>query len=171
MRWKHVNRSVGCFPSRGNHMEKGSFQDGNPMEICCKLVVSMWFPLCFPLREIAFFTQWSEIEEGKLDSLNQVRNWEDVFAVFFSVVRAYHSNPFGFKRSYMSSLQRVNFFTSRYVDIVSVDSSGNIAIQQQQHHQQQHLHSINTDKNNNNNNFISRHKRQHTTQYIIKEVR
>lgn len=112
----------------------------------------------------------SEIEEGKLDSLNQVRNWEDVFAVFFSVVRAYHSNPFGFKRS-MSSLQRVNFFTSRYVDIVSVDSSGNIAIQQQQqHHQQQHLHSINTDKNN-NNNFISRHKRQHTTQYIIKEVR
>lgn len=115
----------------------------------------------------------SEIEEGKLDSLNQVRNWEDVFAVFFSVVRAYHSNPFGFKRSYMSSLQRVNFFTSRYVDIVSVDSSGNIAIQQQQqqHHQQQHLHSINTDKNNNNNNFISRHKRQHTTQYIIKEVR
>ena len=112
----------------------------------------------------------SEIEEGKLDSLNQVRNWEDVFAVFFSVVRAYHSNPFGFKRSYMSSLQRVNFFTSRYVDIVSVDSSGNIAIQQQQHHQQQHLHSINTDKNN-NNNFISRHKRQHTTQYIIKEVR
>ena len=27
------------------------------MEICCKLVVSMWFPLCFPLREIAFFTQ------------------------------------------------------------------------------------------------------------------
>ena len=88
----------------------------------------------------------SEIEEGKLDSLNQVRNWEDVFAVFFSVVRAYHSNPFGFKRSYMSSLQRVNFFTSRYVDIVSVDSSGNIAIQQQQHHQQQHLHSINTDK-------------------------
>lgn len=25
----------------------------------------------------------SEIEEGKLDSLNQVRNWEDVFAVFF----------------------------------------------------------------------------------------
>ena len=38
----------------------------------------------------------SEIEEGKLDSLNQVRNWEDVSAVFFSVVRAYHSNPFGF---------------------------------------------------------------------------
>ena len=38
-------------------MEKGSFQDGNPMEICCKPVVSMWFPLCFPLREIAFFTQ------------------------------------------------------------------------------------------------------------------
>ena len=29
------------FPLEGNHMEKGSFQDGNPMEICCKLVVSM----------------------------------------------------------------------------------------------------------------------------------
>ena len=27
----------------------------------------------------------SEIEEGKLDSLNQVRNWEDVFSTFFQL--------------------------------------------------------------------------------------
>ena len=33
------------FPFEGNHLEKGSFQDGNPMEICCKLVVSLMFPL------------------------------------------------------------------------------------------------------------------------------
>ena len=46
------------FPLDGNHMEKGSFQDGNPIELCCKLVVSMWFLLCFPWREIPFFTQW-----------------------------------------------------------------------------------------------------------------
>ena len=46
------------FPLEGNHMEKGNFQDGNPMEICCKLVVSMWFPLCLPWREMYFFTQY-----------------------------------------------------------------------------------------------------------------
>ena len=32
------------FPLEGNHMEKGSFQDGNPME----LVVNLWFPCGFP---------------------------------------------------------------------------------------------------------------------------
>ena len=36
------------FPLEGNHMDEDSFQDGNPMEIGCKLVISMWFPLCFP---------------------------------------------------------------------------------------------------------------------------
>ena len=33
------------FPLEVNHMEKGSFQDGKPIDLCCKLVVSMWFPL------------------------------------------------------------------------------------------------------------------------------
>lgn len=33
----------------------------------------------------------SEIEEGKLDSLNQVRNWEDVFSTFFQLCE--HSIP------------------------------------------------------------------------------
>ena len=47
LRWKHVNRSVGCFPSKGNHMEQGSFQDGNPMEICCKLGCNLC-NLCSP---------------------------------------------------------------------------------------------------------------------------
>ena len=40
--WKPERR---VFPLEGNHMEKGSFQDGNPMEICCILVVSLMFPL------------------------------------------------------------------------------------------------------------------------------
>ena len=52
-----------CFQS----MEKGSFQDGNPIEICCKLVVSMWFPICFPLREIALFTQCSRLHSLRIN--------------------------------------------------------------------------------------------------------
>lgn len=37
----------------------------------------------------------SEIEEGKLDSLNQVRNWEDVFAVFFQLCEHIIRIPLG----------------------------------------------------------------------------
>ena len=36
-------------------MEIGSFQDGNPMEICCKLMVSMFFPHVFPEGKLPFF--------------------------------------------------------------------------------------------------------------------
>ena len=42
------------FPLEGKHMEKGSLLDGNPIKMCCKIVISMWFPLYFPWREIAF---------------------------------------------------------------------------------------------------------------------
>ena len=48
---------LGVFPLEVHHVEKGSFQDGNPMGISCKHVVSMWFPLCFPWRQIPLFTQ------------------------------------------------------------------------------------------------------------------
>mgnify|MGYP003692492213 CR=1 FL=1 len=41
------------------------------MEICCKLVVSMWFLLCFPLREIAFFTQCFSGQIDKFNANNQ----------------------------------------------------------------------------------------------------
>lgn len=37
----HLHRSVGCFPSRETIRKKVVLQDGNPMEICYKLVVSM----------------------------------------------------------------------------------------------------------------------------------
>ena len=36
-------------------MDIGSFQDGNPMEICCKLMVSMFFPHVFPEGKLPFF--------------------------------------------------------------------------------------------------------------------
>ena len=42
------------FPLEGNFMEKGSFLDGNPMEICCKLVVTMC-SFMFPLKGNRFF--------------------------------------------------------------------------------------------------------------------
>ena len=36
-------------------MEIGSFQDGNPMEVCCKLMVSMFFPYVFPEGKLPSF--------------------------------------------------------------------------------------------------------------------